>query len=206
MLRAPLTSLLLALLPLGLGGCLFNQPLTAPTNVTSPNLDSRLAGVFEYREAGKKPGEPPKIHRAAILPVGPNHYVIYYRDFSKKPARTLKFKGWISRVDTREYLSIEDQTAGSPTFGKFAFARFQWEFPGNFILGAPNVPDAADAKNPYRVRRALRAQLKAGSAFPFTPTYWKKIARVWWNPKDAEAGLNIPPEFEKGTDRPFPAF
>lgn len=202
--RALVSLLLAAALPLGLGGCLFNQPLTAPSNVTSPNIDARLLGVFEFEQAGKKPADPKIIHRAAVLPAGVNRYVIYYRDFSKKPAKVLKFSGWLSRVDGATYLSLEDATPGSPTFGQHSFARFEWEFPGNFLLYAPNVPDAASAPNPYRVRRALRAQLKAGTAFPFAATYWRKIARVWWDPKAADTQATIPPEFETGTKRPFP--
>lgn len=195
--------LLLPVLALGLSGCLFDQPLTAWSNLTSPAIDSRLLGVFEFKQNGKKPDDPAIIHRAAVLPLGPNRYVIYYRDFSKKPAKTLKFVGWLSRVDNATYLSLEDQTEGSPTFGQHSFARYQWEFPGNFLISAPNVPEAANAANPYRVRRALRAQLKAGSAFPFEATYWKKIARIWWNPRDA-VPTEIPVEFEKGTERVNP--
>lgn len=222
MLRHPLALLLLALLPLGLGGCLFDQPLTSPTSLTTPNIDSRLLGVFEFREGSQekpKPAPSPdpdakptpsptpdnvNVQRLAVLPLGPNQYVIYYRDFSKKPAQTLKFTGWLSRVDATNYLSFRDDTEGSATFGKYGFFRFEWEFPGNFLLYAPDMKDSEAAKSPFEMRRALRAKLKAGTAFPYQATYWRKIARIWWDPKGAEAGTTIPPEFEKGTTREDP--
>jgi hypothetical protein len=210
MLRNPLALLLLALLPLGLGGCLFDHPLTSPTSLASPNLDSRLLGVFEYRQPPKvEPGviakpEDYTIHRLAVLPLGPNRCVIYYRDFSKKPVQTLKFLGWMSRVDSTNYISFRDDTEGSPTFGKYGFFKFEWEFPSDILLFAPDVRTLETAKSSFAMRRALRAGLKAGTAFPYEATKWEKIARIWWNPAGAESGATIPPEFEHGTtiDKP----
>ena len=119
--RTPLALALLALLSLSLGGCLFDHPLT---EYSSTNLDTRLLGVFEFKEAEKpKPNQPPTppgvdnsiIHRMAVLPLSANRYMIYYRDFSKKPAKVDKFIGWISRVDTNYYISFQDITEGSGT-------------------------------------------------------------------------------------------
>jgi hypothetical protein len=210
-----LALIFLALLPIGLGGCLFDEPLTSPTALTSPNIDTRFLGVFEFRSAPKpkrgdpapkpeaKPGDNDEIQRVAVLPLGPNKYVIYHRDFSKKSSKTTKFIGWISRVDSSYYLSFQDVTDGSPTFGKYGFFRYDWEFPGNFLLYAPDM-SGSEHENSFGMRRALRAKLKAGTAFPFAATYWKKIARVWWDPAGAEAGTTIPPEFETGTTRENP--
>lgn len=217
--RHPLALLLLALLPLGLGGCLFDHPLTSPANVTSPNLDSRFCGVFEFRDPkdkSKKPDASDKskkkgkdavpdnpddyyIHRLAVLPVSANHYVIYYRDFSKKPAKTLKFNGWISRVDNDYYFSFQDETEGAPSFGKYGFFKFVWEFPGDFQLFTPNAKEFEGATSSYQMRRILRAKIREGTAFPYESTEWKKIARVWWNPLAKPATPEIPPEFETGT-------
>ncbi|MDD5198537.1 MAG: hypothetical protein PHC88_01935 [Terrimicrobiaceae bacterium] len=205
--RNPLALLLLALLPLCLAGCLLDFPLTSPHAVTSPNIDTRLLGVFEFREPppGKpKPGvvlkpEDYSIQRIAVLPLDANHYVIYYRDFSKKPAETSKFLGWISRVDSRYYLSFEDQTTGSSTLGKYGFFKFEWQFPGNFLLYAPDLKDSDHAHSPYEVRRSLRNKLKAGTAFPYEATTWQRIARIWWDPAGAQSGATIPKEFETGT-------
>lgn len=226
MLRHPLALLLLAILPLTLGGCLFDKPLTSPSELTSPNLDSRLFGVFEFRTKSDKPKrnsdrkpddaateDEDDIQRIAIMPDGPpllsgrtGHYIIYYRDFSKKPARTYKFLGWLSRVDSVPYLSFRDDTEGSETFGKYGFFRFEWEFPGNIVLYTPDMKDVEHATSSYAMRRALREKLKAGTAFPYTPTYWRKIARVWWDPTGAADGTSIPPEFEKGTTVENPGF
>ena len=210
MFRNPLALLLLALLPLGLGGCLFDHPLTSPTSLATPNLDSRLLGVFEYREPPKvQPGveikpEDYKIQRVAVLPLDANHCVIYYRDFSKKPAQTMKFLGWMSRVDSTNYISFRDETEGSGTFGKYGFFKFEWQFPSDILLSSPDVKSLETAQSSYQMRRALRAGLKAGTAFPYEATKWEKIARIWWNPAGAAAGTTIPPEFEHGTkiDKP----
>ncbi|HEY8901683.1 MAG TPA: hypothetical protein VIM61_14825 [Chthoniobacterales bacterium] len=221
MLRHPLALLLLVLLPLGLGGCLFDQPLTDPNSLTTPNIDSRLLGVFEFREGPQEKRKPAKpdpeasptpsptpdnvnVQRLAVMPLGPNKYIIYYRDFSKRPAKTYKFTGWLSRVDSTNYISFRDDTDGSESFGKYGFFKFEWEFPGNFLLYAPDMKESENAKSPFEMRKALRAKIKAGTAFPYTATYWSKIARIWWDPKAAEAGTNIPPEFENGTTRQDP--
>ncbi len=224
--RPLLAPLLLVLLPLALGGCLFDHPLTSPTGLTSPNLDSRFAGVFEFREIKEKPGAKPgenakpndakpgadakpedvTIHRLAVLPLGANHYVVYYRNFGKKPARTMKFLGWVSRVDTKYYFSFQDETDGEPSKGRYGFFRFVWRFPGDFTLYAPDAKEFESATSSYQMRKILRAKLKAETAFPYEGTAWKKIARVWWDPAGAGSGATIPPEFEKGTKLENPAF
>ncbi|MGH8048149.1 MAG: hypothetical protein ACREKL_12975 [Chthoniobacterales bacterium] len=214
--RSPLALLLLVLLPLGLGGCLFDNPLTG---WSSTNIDTRLLGVFEFKEADPNapknppPPDPTKpvvdtsiIHRVAVLPLDANRYVIYYRDFSKKPKQVWKFTGWISRVDARYYLTVRDDTEGSKTFGKYGFFRFDWEFPGNFLLYAPEMKDVDATASSYHLRTAVRKKLKEGTLFPFEATWWRKIARVWWDPTGAEAGASIPPEFEKGTTEENPGF
>jgi hypothetical protein len=218
--RHPLALLLLVLVPLGLGGCLFDHPLTNPENLTSPNLDSRFTGVFEFREPKDKTKEKEKskkadkkkdkdepidnpddynIQRMAVLPVSANHYVIYYRDFSKKPTQTHKFLGWISRVDQDYYISFQDETDGSPSRGKYGFFKFVWEFPGDFRLYAPDAKEFEGATSSYQMRRLLRAKLRNNTAFPYEATEWKKIARIWWNPLEKPAEPQIPKEFESGT-------
>ncbi len=141
----------------------------------------------------------------AVLPLSANQYVIYYRDFSKKPAKVDKFIGWISRVDSRYYISFQDVTEGSETFGKYGFFGFEWEFPGNIMLYAPDLKDLDHASS-FRLRAAVRKGVKAGTLFPYASTYWKKIARVWRDPKGAESGTSIPKEFEDGTTLKNPAF
>lgn len=204
--RSPLVLALLAVLCLGLGGCLFDHPLTG---FSSTNIDTRLLGVFEFKEAQKvdpkKPAPTPVpgvdnsiIHRMAVLPLDANRYVIYYRDFSKKPAKVDKFIGWISRVDSRYYITFQDVTEGSGTFGKYGFFAFEWEFPGNILLYAPDLKDFDQASS-FKLRTEVRKKVKAGTLFPYTPTYWQKIARVWWNPLQPKVEPVIPKEFEDGT-------
>jgi hypothetical protein len=207
--RTPLALLLLVLLSLGMGGCLFDHPLT---EMSSTNIDTRLLGVFEFSEvkpaktpAGQLENENhPIIHRVAVLPLDNSRYIIYYRDFSKKPAQVLKYIGWISRVDNSYYLTFLDQTEGSGTFGKYGFFYFQWLFPGDFRLFAPNLKDVDTASSSYKLRAAVRKALKAGTLFPYEATAWRKIARIWWDPEGAATGTTIPPEFEKGTTRDHP--
>ncbi|HEY8904284.1 MAG TPA: hypothetical protein VIM48_11270 [Chthoniobacterales bacterium] len=215
--RTPFALLLLALSTLGLGGCLFDHPLTG---VSSANIDTRLLGVFEFHEAEKgatpTPTPPPGtdlsklpdhsiIHRVAVLPYGSLangtcRYVIYYRNFSKKPAQTLKFLGWISRVDSRYYLTIQDITEGSPTFGKYGFIAYVWEFPGNFRVYAPDMTGFESATS-FQLRQAVRKKLKSDSLFPYKATYWEKIGRTWWDSKGAMDGSAIPREFYDGAPK-----
>jgi hypothetical protein len=202
--RSPLALLALVLLSLGLGGCFFDNPLS---EWSSTNIDTRLLGVFEFKEADKeaaKRNQPSDvdtsiIHRVAVLPLDDSRYVIYYRDFSKKPAKVWKFIGWISRVDSRYYLTVRDETDGSQTFGKYGFFKFEWEFPGNILIYSPDVKDFDTAASPYKLRVAVRQKLKEGTLFPYEATWWRKIARVWEDPAGAADGTSIPPEFEKGT-------
>jgi hypothetical protein len=209
--RSLLALLLLVLLPLGLGGCLFDKPLT---EWSSTDIDSRLLGVFEFKE-GIKSDKPNKrrdsddedkftIHRVAVLPQDANRYTIYYRDFGKKPAKTWKFTGWISRVDSHYYLTVRDETEGSETFGRYGFFGFDWEFPGNFLLFSPDMKEVDVSSSSYRLRVAVRQKLKDGNLFPYDATWWKKIARVWWNPLLKTGQTEIPPEFENGTKRENP--
>jgi hypothetical protein len=204
--RSLLALFLLALLPLGLGGCLFENPLT---EWSSTNIDTRLLGVFEFKEANKDrkrddDADRSTIHRVAVLPQDANRYTIYYRDFSKKPAKVWKFTGWISRVDTFYYLTVRDETDGSLTFGKYGFFRFDWEFPGNFLVFTPDMKDVDAASSPYKLREAVRKKLKAGELFPYEPTWWRKIARAWWNPLLKTGQTEIPPEFANGTKQDNP--
>ncbi len=209
--RTPLALALMIVLPLCLGGCLFDHPLTG---LSSTNIDTRLLGVFEFKEAdknklAKKPVDPADdhsiIHRVAVLPLGANRYVIYYRDFSKKPAKVDKYIGWISRVGSSYYLTFQDDTEGSSTFGKYGFFGFEWEFPGNISLYAPDL-NGLESASSYRLRAEVRKKRKTGTLFPYEATYWKKIARVWQDPIGAEAGTSIPKEFETGTTLDNPAF
>jgi hypothetical protein len=107
-------------------------------------------------------------------------------------------------VDSSYYVTFQDDTEGSGTFGQYGFFRFEWEFPGNITLYAPDLKDLYHASS-YQLRAAVRKQLKAGTLFPYEGTYWKKIARIWWDPAGAESGTSIPKEFENGTKLENPA-
>lgn len=206
--RNPLALLSLILLCLGMGGCLFDHPLTG---VSSTNLDTRLLGVFEFQEnkaaSDKKPDDAAKktiTHRAAVLPLDNSRYVIYYRDFSKKPAKVLKYIGWISRVDSTYYLTYRDENEGSATYGKYGFFLFLWEYPGDIRILTPDMQGIDPAISSFKLRNEVRKRLKAGTLFPYESTLWNKIARIWWDPKGAASGTSIPPEFENGTTRENP--
>ncbi len=190
-----------------LSGCLTDFPLTS---TASTNIDTRLLGVFEYdqkpnRRRGEALADDEKkvTQRVAVLPRNGDEYLVYHRDFDKKPARTTVFVGWISRVDNDYYLTLEDVTDDSPTRGKFTFLRYEWRWPGNFIVYAPDLKELENVSS-YEMRQAVRARLKDDTMFPFEGTYWTKIARVWWDPEAENPAATIPPEFEKGTKRNFP--
>ncbi len=213
-------ALALAVAVLLLTGCLFDTPITSNA---STNIDTRLLGVFEYKQLVDRDAtetvevieivdgeeviqvvEPPMIiHRVAILPRDEDTYWIYYRNFGQTPAKVLRFIGWISRVDGDYYLSFQDDTAGSQAFGKFAFAKAEWIYPGNFAVSSPNMQGMENAATPYEMRRALRARLKEDTLFPYEPTPWNKIARVYWDRKAENPTVAIPKEFEEGTTEEF---
>jgi hypothetical protein len=191
-------------------GCLYDSPLTS---APSTNIDTRLLGVFEFdenyderssRKRGEEAGEEEareekrKVMRVAILPLDEDHYRILYRDLSKKPLRTLEFRGWISRVDEDYYLTLEDTTEGSPTFGKYAWVKFGWRWPGDFYVSTPDIAGFENV-TPYEMRKAVRLKRNGGTLFPFASTYWRKLDRIWWDwrgktpPQD-----EIPKAFETG--------
>ncbi len=207
--RPSLALLLLALLTLSLGGCLFDHPLT---EVSSTNIDTRLLGVFEFEQNKTSTSGSAQttgaadivIHRVAVLPLDNSRYVIYYRDFSKKPAQVLKYTGWISRVDDAYYLTFRDENPGTPSQGKYGFFLFQWEYPGDIRLFTPDLSGLDVATSSFRIRQEVRKRLREGTLLPYDPTSWKKIARIWWDPKGAAEGTTIPPEFENGTKRTQP--
>ncbi len=194
---------------LGLGGCLTDSPLTQDA---STNIDTRLLGVFEHdgssgdsrRARGEaEDSDKKELLRVAVLPRNENEYLIYYRDESKKPIETLQFVGWISRVDQKYYLTLEDVTEGSSTLGKFSFMKFTWRWPGNIILHAPDQAGLEGATS-FQLRQAVREKLKDGTLFPYEGTYWTRIARVWWDPKAENPATTIPKEFYTGTKRKHP--
>lgn len=198
----------LAVVILPLAGCLYDSPLTAQA---STNLDTRLLGVFEYKQSPTAPDDAtgddrPKfiIHRVALIPRTEDTYWIFYRNFGETPAKTLRFIGWISRVDQKYYLSIQDDTAGSATFGKFSFVKFDWSFPGNFTVSSPNMQDLENVATPFEMRKGLRARLAEGTLFPYEATPWDKIARIYWDRKAENPEATIPKEFFEGTERDLP--
>jgi hypothetical protein len=155
-------SILLLLAALALGGCLYEQPLTS---TPSTDLDSRLLGVFQFSEKGRKKkergaadrDEPDDVQRMAVLPYSEGKYLIYYRDYGKTPVETLTFIGWISRVDESYYLTFRDETEGSKTQGRYGFLKFEWKWPGNFTLYSPDMTGFENALTPFAMRKALRA-------------------------------------------------
>lgn len=200
-----LRNLLALLLLAGLSGCLYDQPLTSHP---STNIDTRFLGVFEFKERVRKRDgdgeEEDKIQRVAILPHSESRYLIYYRDYSKKPVQTLTFIGWISRVDQAYYLTFRDETPGSETFGRYGFVGFDWKWPGNFMIFAPDVAGFEGAKSPFAMRQILRKKRKDGSLFPYQGTYWTRIARIWWDRKNPDPLTTVPKEFETGRDAKGP--
>ncbi|MGC1481398.1 MAG: hypothetical protein WA771_12900 [Chthoniobacterales bacterium] len=205
------TAVLLSLTSVSVSGCLYDVPLTIEA---STNIDTRLLGVFEYEETVLPPADAPPlgpddeaeivIHRAAVIPRGPDTYWIFYRNFGQTPAKTLRFIGWISRVDDVDYLTLMDDTEGSDKIGKFSFVKFDWNFPGNFSISSPNMQGLESGVTPMEMREGVRARLAEGTLFPYQPTPWKKIARVYLDKNAEDAALTIPKEFELGTEREQP--
>lgn len=199
--------LLAALLVCGLSGCLFEAPLTRHP---STNIDTRFLGVFEFnekaprREAASSEETGPKVHRVAIVRRSEGTYWIYYRNYSEKPVKTWRFIGWISRVDKAYYLTLQDDTEGSPTRGRYGFLKCDWKWPSTFVVYTPDMPGFENEKSSFKMRQAVRVKLKDNTLFPYEPTTWERIARTWWDRKATDPMSEIPKEFEDGTKRNFP--
>jgi hypothetical protein len=184
------------LVGLMLGGCLYDAPLS---EFPSTNIDTRLLGIFEYNEPVKKTADgveviSTRVHRVAVVRQDVNRYTILYRNVTDAPKKILRFTGWISRVDTKYYLTIRDDTDGAPTFGKFGFVRYQWTWPSSIIISAPSI-SPEEATSPFKLRQAVRAKLKQDALFPFEPILWERVERTWWDVKSDDPTINIPVDF-----------
>lgn len=209
----PRNLLVLLVAVLGLSGCLYEKPLSS---TPSTNIDTRLLGVFEFSEkvrkrdaadedaSGEDAEEKENVQRVAILPHGESRYIIYYRDYSKSPVQTLTFIGWITRVDNDYYLSYRDDTPGSETFGRYGFLKFEWKWPGSFMVYMPDSDAFAGVPTSYAMRQMLRTKRKDGTLFPYQGTFWERIARVWWDQGNPDPLTTVPKEFETGRDEKGP--
>jgi len=179
-----------------LSGCLYEHPVTP---YPSTNIDTRLLGVFQHNEAVKKIVDNVEVqsireHRVAIVRQDVNRYTILYKNVTDSPKTVLRFTGWISRVDTEYYLSFRDDDEKSKTFGKFGFVRFKWTWPSDMVISAPSV-DPASITSSFALRQLIRKSLKDDTLFPFEPTLWTRIARIWWDIKSDDPTANIPESF-----------
>jgi len=179
-----------------LSGCLYEHPVTP---LPSTNLDTRLLGVFQHDETVKTKVDGVevqsiRVHRVAIVRQDVNRYTILYKNVTDAPKKVLRFTGWISRVDTDYYLTFRDDDKDSKTFGKFGFVRYKWTWPSDMVISAPSVdPEAVTSS--FAFRELIRKSRKEGTLFPFEPTFWNRIARVWWDIKSDDPTANIPEAF-----------
>ena len=179
-----------------LSGCLFEHPLTP---YSSTNLDTRLLGVFQYNETVRTQVDGAevvsrRVHRVAVVRQDASRYTILYKNVTDAPKKILRFTGWISRVDTNYYLTFRDDDESSKTFGKFGFVRFAWTWPSSIVLTTPAIEPGSVASS-FALRQTVRAMLKEDTLFPFEPTLWERIARVWWDIDSDDPTANIPAEF-----------
>lgn len=193
--RTCLTRLAATLAVLALAGCLYDFPISGP----STNIDTRLLGVFEYRQPvtlvvdGEEiPVE--HIHRMAVVRQDVDRYTILYKNVATAPDTVLRFTGWISRLGEQYYVTFRDDTPGSATFGKYGFVNYQWAWPHAVILEAPGLDPEAITSS-FRLRQIARSMLRNESLFPFQPTRWDRIARVWWDMNSDDPTANIPEDF-----------
>lgn len=179
-----------------LSGCLYEHPVTP---FPSTNLDTRLLGVFQHNESVKTEVDgvtvqSTRTHRVAIVRKDVNRYIILYKNVTDAPDKVLRFTGWISRVDTNYYLTFQDDDPKSKTFGKFGFVRYDWTWPSSMVIFAPSIdPEAVTTS--FALRQLIRKSLKEETLFPFEPTLWERIARVWWDIKSDDPTANIPDAF-----------
>ena len=173
----------LALLPLFLAGCFFENPLTSKP---SDNLNTWLLGEWEHRD---KNGA---VSRALVTPLSKDTYRVDVSLAKRGGGRTYNFEAWGSRVGEFTFHTLRNmQPAPDLPEGAFIFLHAQLVDQNTITLRVPILtsPQSSISKS---LRSELRARLKDNALFePGKEKIWKRTSEVYWE-RDGQTGLFRP--------------
>ena len=173
----------LALLPLLLAGCFFENPLTSKP---SDNLNTWLLGEWEHRD---KNGT---VSRAVVTPLSEDTYSVQVSLAKRGGRRTYNFEAWGSRVGEFTFHTLRSiQPAPDLPEGAFVFLHAQLVDQNTITLRAPILtsPQNSSSKS---LRAELRSRLKDISLYePGKEQIWKRTSELYWE-HDGQTGLFRP--------------
>ncbi len=174
----------LALLPLLLAGCFFENPLTSKP---SDNLNTWLLGEWEHRD---KNGT---VSRAVVTPLSADTYSVQVSLPKRGGARrSYTFEAWGSRVGEFTFHTLRNmQPAADLPEGAFVFLHAQLVDQNTITLRSPVLgsPQNASSKT---LRAEIRARLKDNSLYADGKEQtWKRVSEAYWE-RDGQTGLFRP--------------
>ncbi|GAB4174925.1 MAG: hypothetical protein Fur0032_14660 [Terrimicrobiaceae bacterium] len=175
-----------------LSGCGFENPLTGRP---SKDLNTWLLGVWEHKsEKGER-------FRAIVTPKTGDRYWVTVQKLAKsgKPARSMSFEAYISRVGRSNFLTLKCLEGGPEiAAGRYAFAHYQVLDQNSVRIRLPAL-DADPSASGYQLRKEIRAKVKDGTLYPDIGTAWQRISEVYWAKGDEPQPmqpLRFPPELD----------
>lgn len=160
-----------------LTGCGFENPLTG---WPSKDLNTWLLGVWEHKN------EKGESFRATVTPKTGDRYWVTVQKLGKagKPARSMSFEGYISRVGRSNFLTLKCLEGGQEIAeGQYAFVHYQVLDQNGVRIRVPGL-EAGPSATGYQLRKEIRAKVKAGTLYPDIGTDWRRISEVYWSTGD----------------------
>ena len=176
--------LALLLLPLMLGGCRFENPLT-----TSPSedLNTWLLGEWQLKEKGG-------MSTAVVAPVSGDRYSVHLSLAPKGGGgrQDYDFEAWASRVGNSVFFTLRNlKISANLPEGAHVFLHAQMIDQGTVRL-RPLQLDSPENATGLELRKEIRSRLKDGSLYvEDSAKDWKRVAEVYWT-KEGETGLFQP--------------
>lgn len=179
-----------------LSGCGFENPLTSSP---SKDLNTWLLGVWEHEtEKGES-------FRTTVTPKTGDRYWVTIQKLAKsgKPARSMSFEAYISRVGRSNFLTLKCLDGGPEIAeGQYAFVHYQVLDQNGVRIRIPGL-EADPSASSYQLRKEIRAKVKAGTLYPDIGSNWRRISEVYWATGDEPQPMQplrfpeLDPELEK---------
>ncbi|MEI8292898.1 MAG: hypothetical protein WCG66_02795 [bacterium] len=186
--------LALLLLPLLLGACRFENPLTSSP---SEALNTWLLGEWELKEKGG-------VSSAVVSPLPNDRYSIHVSlsPQAAKGRRDYDFEAWASRVGNSTFFTLRNlRNAPDLPEGAHVFLHAQMIDQVTVRLRSLQL-DSPDNATSQELRKEIRTRLKEGSLYKESKD-WRRVAEIYWT-KEGETGLFKPLRFAvpTSTDQP----
>ena len=173
----------LAILPLLLAGCFFENPLTSKP---SENLNTWLLGEWEHRD---KNGA---VSRAVVTPLSGDSYNVQVSIAKRGLRRSYHFKSWGSRIEGFTFHTLQNLELGPDLpQGAFIFLHVQLVDQNTIIVRKPTLASAQHTASKL-LRDEIRARLKENSLYVGGEEQsWKRTSEAFWE-RDGQTGLFRP--------------